>query len=95
LEKFKENIMDLQGKDTIIKKYEKINTAIKTALTKKYNSINKTSIKRKKIKLKGDPIIKYDEDGNILEEILSEEEDEENSSETIESINGTAKGKKK
>jgi len=87
--------MDLQGKDTIIKKYEKINTAIKTALTKKYNSINKTSIKRKKIKLKGDPIIKYDEDGNILEEILSEEEDEENSSETIESINGTAKGKKK
>ncbi len=88
--------MDLQGKETIIKKYEKINTAIKTALTKKYNSTNKTSIKRRKIKIKGDPIIKYDEDGNVVEEILSEEEDDDdNSTESIEAINGEVKGKKK
>ena len=34
----------------MVTKFEKINTAIKTALTKKYNSSNKTSIKKRKIK---------------------------------------------
>ena len=79
----------------MVTKFEKINTAIKTALTKKYNSSNKTSIKKRKIKIKGDPIVKYDEDGNIIEEILSEEEDDD-STETIEAVKGgAAKGKKK
>lgn len=81
----------------MIKKYEKLNTAIKTALTKKYNSTNKTSIKKKKIKIKGEAIVRYDEDGNIEEEILSDEEDD--STESIEAVNAGkgagAKGKKK
>ena len=86
--------MDLQGKEIMIKKYEKINTAVKTALTKKYNSTNKTSIKKRKMKVHGDPIVKYDEDGNVIEEILSEE-DENESTETIEAVKNAAKGKKK
>ena len=93
LEKFKENVIDLQGKDKMVQKFEKINTAIKTALTKKYNSSNKTSIKRKKMKIKGEAQVTYDEDGNIIEEILSSEDEESN--ESIEAVKGAAKGKGK
>jgi len=94
LEKFKENIMDLQTKESILKKYEKLNTGIKSAFTKKYNAVNKTSIKRKKTKMPGEIQVKYDSDGNVIEEIISEDEDEIESNESIEAVNAP-KGKKK
>jgi len=94
LEKFKENIIDLQTKDSFVKKYEKLNTKIKSAFTKKYNSVNKTSIKKKKTKINGDIQLKYDNDGNVIEEIISEDEDDSISNESIEAVNGN-KGKKK
>jgi len=93
LEKFKENIMDLQTKESILKKYEKLNTGIKSAFTKKYNLVNKTSIKRRKTKMLGEVQVQYDAEGNVIEEIISEEEDLE-SSESIEAVKAP-KGKKK
>lgn len=86
--------MDLQTKESILKKYEKLDTRIKSAFTKKYNAVNKTSIKRKKTKMPGEVQVKYDADGNVIEEILSEDEDDLESNESIVSVNGP-KGKKK
>lgn len=94
MEKFKENIMDLQTNEKIIHKYEKLNTGIKSAFTRKYNLINKTSIKRKKTKMPGEIQLKYDAEGNIIEEIISEDEDDTGSTDTIEVINAQ-RGKKK
>lgn len=84
--------MDLQTKESIIKKYEKLNTGIKSSFTRKYNSINKTSIKRRKMKLPGEAIIIYDEDGNVVEEIKSEDEED---FESLDDIEAVTVGKKK
>lgn len=95
IEKFRENILDLQSKECLIKKYEKLNTGIKSAFTKKYNSVNKTSIKRKKTKMPTEAQVKYDEEGNVIEEELTDDDDGSLASgESIEAINAP-KGKKK
>lgn len=45
---FKENILDLQSSGSILNKWEKTPTSIKTQLTKKLNEQNKTTITKKK-----------------------------------------------
>ncbi len=83
----------MQTNEKILNKYEKLNAGIKSAFTKKYNLINKTSIKRKKTKIPGEVQVKYDADGNILEEIISEDEDDNGSYDNIEVVDNV-KGKK-
>lgn len=84
----------MQTKESIIKKYEKLNTGLKSAFTRKYNTINKTSIKRQKTKMPAEAQVRYDEEGNVIEEILSEEDESIGSSEKIEALNGPTKAKK-
>lgn len=47
---FKENLFDLQPNESILKKYEKLHSGIKSYLTKKLNEEFKTSIVKKKRK---------------------------------------------
>jgi len=79
MEKFKENIVDLQPGDKILTKYEKISPQIKAYFTKKYNEAFKTSIVRKKKKDSEDDKVRYDAEGNIIEEMSNDnpEDDEE------------------
>jgi len=87
--------MDLQTQEgKILKKYEKLNTGIKSSFTRQYNAINKTSIKRKKTKMPGEVQVKYDADGNVIEEIISEDEDDLESNDSIQALNAP-KGKKR
>ena len=46
---FKENLIEIQSNESLIKRYEKVTPSLKTSLTKKYNECFKTSmIKRKR-----------------------------------------------
>jgi hypothetical protein len=97
-EKFKENIIDLQSKESIIKRFEKLAPAIKASLTRKLNERNKTSVAHKRKKEKGSAIgdtgnVKYDEEGNIRDVFADNEEDEEEDEVSIKTKK-TTKGKK-
>ena len=71
MDTFKENVLDLQPNEVIVKKYEKLNPTIKSAFTKAYNENFKATFVRKKKKEETEPEenLKYDADGNIIEEI--------------------------
>jgi replication factor C subunit 1 len=93
IEKLKENVTDLQSNDKILTKFEKISPQIRAALTRKYNEAFKTSIVRKKKKESGgENGIRYDEEGNIVE-IINEEDEEEGSVSKSDDENITIKTK--
>jgi hypothetical protein len=95
-EKFKEHILDLQSKETITKKFEKLSPGLKGALTRKLNERNKTSVAHKKKKESGSAEtekVKYDEEGNIREVYADNEEEEEDDSVAVKTKK-TTKGKK-
>ena len=73
---FKENLYDLQSKENQTT-YNKINTSIKTALTKKLNERFKTSLKQHKTRTIMMPEIKVDKDGNLLDDFYLDDVDEE------------------
>ena len=73
---FKENLYDLQTKENQ-DLYNKINTSIKTSLTKKLNERFKTSLKQHKSKTIMMPKIKVDKDGNLLDDFEDDDVDEE------------------
>ena len=73
---FKENLYDLQSKENQ-DLYNKVNTSIKTSLTKKLNERFKTSLKQHKSKTIMMPKIKVDKDGNVLDEFEEDDVDEE------------------
>lgn len=91
---FKETLFDLQS-DSAKQIYNKMNTGVKSALTKKLNEHFKTSIKVKKSKKEGgdESNIKRDSEGNIIEVI--EEEEEETEDEIVETAGPTKKKGKK
>ena len=94
---FKENLFNLQSKDnqTI---YSKINTSIKTSLTKKLNEKFRTSLKPQKTRTLLMPQIKVDKEGNIIDDYDSDDVDEEeadDSSSFFEPIKKTNKKKNK
>ena len=75
--------MDLQPDNRIISKYENITPQIKAFFTKKYNEACKTSIVRRKKKEIGDSGVKYDDEGNVIEDASDHnadygDEDDEN-----------------
>ena len=84
---FKENLYDLQSKENQTT-YNKINTSIKTALTKKLNERFKTSLKPHKARTIMMPEIKVDRDGNLLDDFddVDEEEADDQSSSFFEPI---------
>lgn len=97
---FKESLFDLQS-DSRKMIYTKMNSTLKSALTKKLNEHFKTSIKVKKGTKKeneSESIVKRDAEGNVIEEIY-EDEEEGNSDdvviEAIEPTKGKGKAKKK
>lgn len=77
LDTLKENILDVQPNESILKKFEKINSQVRASLTKRYNETFKTSLIHKKKKAPKDPQdnIKYDDQGNVIE-VLQEEDDD-------------------
>ena len=91
---FKETLFDLQT-ESAKQIYNKMNTGVKSALTKKLNEHFKTSIKVKKSKKEGneDSNIKRDSEGNIIEVI--EEEEEESEDDIVEAAGPTKKKGKK
>ena len=91
---FKETLFDLQT-ESAKQIYNKMNTGVKSALTKKLNEHFKTSIKVKKSKKEGneDSNIKRDNEGNIIEVI--EEEEEESEDDIVEAAGPTKKKGKK
>ena len=93
---FKENLYDLQSKENQTT-YNKINTSIKTALTKKLNERFKTSLKQHKARTIMMPEIKVDKDGNLLDDFddVDEEEADDQSSSFFEPIKKTNKKKNK
>ena len=95
---FKENIFDLQSKENQ-NAYNKINTSLKTTLTKKVNERFKTSLKQNKTRTIMMPEIKVDKDGNILDDYemddVDEEEADDQSSSFFEPIKKSNKNKKK
>ena len=93
---FKENLYDLQSKKNQTA-YNKINTSIKTALTKKLNERFKTSLKQHKARTIMMPEIKVDKDGNLLDDFddVDEEEADDQSSSFVEPIKKTNKKKNK
>ena len=100
MEYFKENMTDLVDEKLRLK-FDKVGTANKSSLTRAYNKNFKTSIVRNKnkkgktqssVNLNSQNI--YDENGNPLNEI-AEEEDIEESSESIIDVKGKTKTKGK
>ena len=95
---FKENLYDLQSKENQ-DLYNKVNTSIKTSLTKKLNERFKTSLKQHKSKTIMMPKIKVDKDGNVLDDFedddVDEEEADDQSSSFFEPIKKTNKKKNK
>ena len=94
---FKENLFNLQTKEnqTI---YSKINTSIKTSLTKKLNEKFRTSLKPQKTRTLLMPQVKVDKEGNIIDDYNSDDVDEEeadDSSSFFEPIKKTNKKKNK
>jgi hypothetical protein len=82
-EKFKENILDLQSKESILKRFEKVSPALKAALTRKLNEKEKSSvIHKKKREASGADKVKYDEEGNIRE-VFEDDEEEEDDDEDV------------
>ena len=94
---FKENLYNLQSKEfqTI---YSKVNTSLKTSLTKKLNERFKTSLKQHKTRTIMMPEIKIDKEGNIIEDFdlddVDEEDADDQSSSFFEPIKKTNKKKK-
>ena len=95
---FKENLYDLQSKENQTL-YNKINTSLKTNLTKKLNERFKTSLKQHKTRTIMMPQIKVDKDGNIIDDDYEfddvEEEVDEQSSSFFEPIKKSNKKKNK
>ena len=96
---FKENLFDLQSKNNQTL-YNKINTSLKTSLTKKLNERFKTSLKQHKTRTIMMPEIKVDKDGNILDDDyefddIDEEEADDQSSSFFEPIKKANKKKNK
>jgi replication factor C subunit 1 len=82
LDTFKENVLDLHPNIKKVEKFNKINSQVRANLTRRYNEAFKTSIVRKKRKEKSESSVKYDEEGNIIDEVEEEgesEKEEENS----------------
>jgi len=69
MDKFKENVMDLQQNNSLQSTFENISPQTKAYFTKKYNEAFKTSITRRKRKDIEESKVKYDEEGNVIEEI--------------------------
>jgi hypothetical protein len=99
---FKEHIIDLQSKESIIKRFEKLTPSLKGLLTRKLNERNKTSVTHNKRKGNA-PIetdkVKYDEEGNIRDVFADKEEEEETDEVAIKTKKpkakkATTKGKK-
>jgi hypothetical protein len=66
-------------KDKMTTKFEKLPSQIKSGLTRFYNSTHKTTVKKSKKKRlteKQNEVI-LDEEGNVLEEILDDNDDAE------------------
>ena len=57
--------------------YNRINTSLKTSLTKKLNERFKTSLKQHKARTKMMPEIKIDKEGNIIDDFDFDDVDEE------------------
>ncbi|MCQ2817761.1 MAG: AAA family ATPase [archaeon] len=92
---FKEVLLNLQPEKNKIA-YNKLNSGIKTALTRKLNDIFKTSLKPKASKMKKTAFIKTDTEGNIVEEGIEESESSSSSFfEPIKRKKGGKGGKKK
>ena len=94
---FKENLYDLQTKENQ-DLYNKVNTSIKTSLTKKLNERFKTSLKQHKSRTIMMPKIKVDKDGNLLDDDfedddVDEEEADDQSSSFFEPIKKANKRK--
>ena len=90
---FKENLLELQPNESLIKRYEKVTPSLKASLTKKYNECFKTSMIKKKKKGGKEEVVKYDEDGEIIEEVdNSEEESKQEEDEVV--LKETKKSKK-
>jgi hypothetical protein len=78
MDKLKDNIMDLQPNPSIKIKFEALNTQIKSLFTRKYNESYKTSlVRRKKRETDPESKVRYDPDGNVIEELQEDEEEEE------------------
>ena len=94
---FKENLFDIQSKNNQ-NLYNKINTSVKTTLTKKLNEKFKTSLKHNKTRTIMMPKIKVDKDGNLLDDEddddIEEEEADDQSSSIFEPIKKVNKKKK-
>jgi hypothetical protein len=85
---FKEHILDLQSKESITKRFEKLTPSLKGSLTRKLNERNKTSVahKRKKENASTEADkVKYDEEGNIREVFADNEEEEDEDGVSIKS----------
>ena len=92
---FKENLIDIQPNELLTKRYEKVTPSLKTSLTKKYNECFKTSMIKRKRKDNKEANVKYDEDGEIIDDInqSAEEEDKQEEEEVL--IKETKKTTKK
>ncbi len=76
---FKENIIELAA-SSIVSRYEKLHPSVKGALTRRLNERSKNSLKRTKNKSVGageTSNARYDEEGNVREELEEPEEVEE------------------
>ena len=95
---FKDNLYDLQSKE-FQTMYSKINTNLKTSLTKKLNERFKTSLKQHKARTIMMPEIKMDKEGNVIEDFdlddVDEEEVDDQSSSFFEPIKKNNKKKNK
>ena len=99
MEYFKENMTDLVDEKLRLK-FDKVGTTNKSNLTRAYNKNFKTSIIRNKNKKgKAQTSVNsqniYDENGNPLNEIAEEEDDVDESSESVIDIKGKTKTKGK
>lgn len=93
MDKFKEHVMDLQPSEKLLAKFNNVSQPLRTALTRRYNETFKTSLTKRKRKDGADTSkVRYDDEGNVIEE-MDGEEDEEDEEEPVEIK--TKKGKKK
>ena len=82
---FKENLIEIQSNESLIKRYEKVTPSLKTSLTKKYNECFKTSMIKRKRKDNKEVKVKFDEVGDIIDALdqSGEEEEQEDDDEVI------------
>jgi hypothetical protein len=94
MDKLKENVMDLQQNKSLQSTFENIAPQIKAYFTKKYNEAFRTSITKRKRKDIGESKVKYDEEGNFIEEMEVDDVEDFNDDDVSEKVSVKKKKEK-